>query len=150
VGGHLADRWGSRTVIVGCILLVAASFAIFLGGSWSLLLLAVGVLTLDIGVQGALVSNHTRVFALDPLAQNRINSLFTSSMFIGGAAGAAGAALAWSDGRWPAVCASAPFSQSRPPSPTGGSVAMIADVRMSANGTILPMQARSAWSAVPG
>jgi predicted MFS family arabinose efflux permease len=42
---------------------------------------------LDIGVQAGLVSNQARAFAVDPKAQGRINSLYMTATFFGGAVG---------------------------------------------------------------
>jgi predicted MFS family arabinose efflux permease len=50
-------------------------------------LLVIGVVVLDIGVQSGLVSNQTRAFAVDPKAQGRINSLYMTATFSGGAIG---------------------------------------------------------------
>ena len=47
-----------------------------------------GVIVLDIGVQSGLVSNQTRAFSVDPKAQGRINSLYMTATFFGGAVGA--------------------------------------------------------------
>jgi predicted MFS family arabinose efflux permease len=68
-----------------------------------LVALVMGVLVLDLGVQGALVANQSRVFALDPTAHNRVNTLYTTAMFVGGALGAIAATRAWIDGGWSAV-----------------------------------------------
>ena len=50
-------------------------------------MLVVGVIVLDMGVQSGLVSNQTRAFAVDPKAQGRINSLYMTATFLGGAVG---------------------------------------------------------------
>ncbi len=39
-------------------------------------------------MQSGLVSNQTRAFAVDPKAQGRINSLYMTATFFGGAVGA--------------------------------------------------------------
>ena len=94
--GRLSDNLGPRRVAA----LAAADRARLLrhpacsvnGGSVALV---IGVATMDAGAQASLVSNQTRSFALNPLAQNRINTLYTSSMFLGGALGSAGSTMVW-------------------------------------------------------
>ncbi|WP_058050560.1 MFS transporter [Janthinobacterium sp. Ant5-2-1] len=89
VGGRATDRLGSRTVIGLSIAIVTLSYLLLAGAASSLVLLVIGVIVLDIGVQAALVANQTRAFAVDPAAQGRINSLYMTATFIGGAAGVA-------------------------------------------------------------
>lgn len=87
LGGRAADRLGSRRVIGASIGIVILSFVVLAGAEWSLWLLIAGVVVLDIGVQSGLVSNQTRAFAVDPKAQGRINSLYMTATFFGGAVG---------------------------------------------------------------
>jgi MFS family permease len=88
-GGSLTDRIGSRNVIGVAIAIVGVSYLLLAGAEYSLALLVIGVVVLDIGVQAGLVSNQTQAFSVDPTAQGRINSLYMTATFSGGAIGVA-------------------------------------------------------------
>jgi len=87
LGGHASDRVGPRKVIAASIGIVTLSYLLLAGAEVSMIFLVVGVVVLDIGVQSGLVSNQTRAFAADPKAQGRINSLYMTATFSGGAIG---------------------------------------------------------------
>jgi predicted MFS family arabinose efflux permease len=87
LGGRASDRMGARAVIGASIGIVTLSFLLLAGANTSLIFLVIGVIVLDIGVQAGLVSNQTRAFAVDPKAQGRINSLYMTATFFGGAVG---------------------------------------------------------------
>lgn len=88
LGGRVADRIGTRAVVGASIGLVTLAYLLLCGANTSLICLVIGVVVLDIGVQAGLVSNQTRAFAVDPTAQGRINSLYMTATFFGGAVGA--------------------------------------------------------------
>lgn len=88
LGGRASDRLGTRTIVGASIGIVTAGYLLLAGANSSLAFLVIGVIVLDIGVQAGLVSNQTRAFAVDPKAQGRINSLYMTATFFGGAVGA--------------------------------------------------------------
>jgi len=103
LAGRIADRHGPALVIGAGALLAVLSWLVF--GLWGALPgLVLGVVVLDFGVQSALVANQGIVFALQPDARNRPNTVFVTVMFVGRTARSAGATFAWSLAGWPAIC----------------------------------------------
>lgn len=104
VAGRMADRRGARSVVWFGAALTLAAWVVL--GAWtSIAGLVVGVIVLDIGIQVALIANQHIIYALEPAARSRINTVFMTSMFLGGAAGSALSFAAWSYGSWPGVSA---------------------------------------------
>ncbi len=102
--GRLADRRGPRGVIGAGIALTALGF-VALWAIPGVAGLIAGVLLMDLGVQGAQVANQSVIYALQPDARGRLNTVFMGVMFTGGALGSGIAGLAWTLAGWPAVCA---------------------------------------------
>jgi predicted MFS family arabinose efflux permease len=104
LAGRLADRHGARGVIGAGIVLVIASFAVL--AVWPTLAgLIVGLILLDLGVQAAMIGNQSVIYALQPEARGRVNTVFMTGMFIGSAVGSGVAGFGWTIAGWPAVCA---------------------------------------------
>jgi predicted MFS family arabinose efflux permease len=102
LSGQIADRYGSTPVVLTAAALTSLSWMVF-GMSEALLGLALGVVLLDFAMQAALVANQSSVFALQPEARARLNTILMGSMFLGGALGSAGGTAVWQTGGWPAV-----------------------------------------------
>lgn len=97
--GRIADSKGPHFVVLVGAVLTLISWVIF--GLWSSLAgLIIGVIVLDFGIQSALVSNQHIIYALDPEARSRLNTIFMTAMFLGGAAGAALSTVVWNYGGW--------------------------------------------------
>ncbi|HET9691373.1 MAG TPA: MFS transporter [Acidimicrobiales bacterium] len=105
VAGRLADRELHRHATTGFALLVAASFVPTYAGRSHLGWLIVGIVALDMGVQGLQVTNQSLIYRLNPQARSRVNSAYMVCYFAGGAVGSAVAASVYEAGGWAAVCA---------------------------------------------
>jgi predicted MFS family arabinose efflux permease len=79
-------------------------FAVFGAFASSLVMIGVGVVLLDAGVQASHLANQTVVFGLDPTLRNRINAVYMVSYFLGGALGTLTAAPVWERWGWTGVC----------------------------------------------
>ncbi|MDB4865841.1 MAG: transporter permease [Cohnella sp.] len=103
--GRLADRVSPVRMVGFMITVAILSYLSFwlLGSSvWGLI---VGVILLDLGVQGGQVSNQARIYSLMPEARSRLNTVYMVSSFIGGAIGSSVGGYAWSRWGWNGTCA---------------------------------------------
>ncbi|MCM4076370.1 MFS transporter [Paractinoplanes hotanensis] len=102
--GRLHDRGLSlpATGVAWALLLVA--FGLALAGRNSVVTIVIAVVLLDAAAQTIGILNQTRLFTLSPGARSRLNTVYVTSNFLGGAAGSAAATLLWSAGGWAAVC----------------------------------------------
>ncbi|MCJ2126619.1 MFS transporter [Methylobacterium sp. J-077] len=106
LSGRFTDTRGAKPVVLGGSLMVALSFLVlWAGGTWSLVAVAFGVLLIDIGMNGALIANQTRAYALVPGARGRINTVLFTTLFVFGALGAFAGSQAFLVVGWPGVCA---------------------------------------------
>jgi predicted MFS family arabinose efflux permease len=96
--GRLTDRLGTRFLIGAGSLILLTAFTFVSQAERSLWMLAAGIALIDIGYRCVLLANQTRIYPLEPAAQARLNTVFMTSVFLGGAAGSlcGGAAAAWS------------------------------------------------------
>ncbi|MFL9872440.1 MFS transporter [Paraburkholderia megapolitana] len=101
--GKFADRRGPRAIISLSIALVAVSFVVFGLSGASIVGLVIGVIVLDVGVQGAQISNQSRIYALKPEARSRVNTVYMVCYFIGGAVGSGVGAVVWPAFGWVGV-----------------------------------------------
>ncbi|MCK6669058.1 MFS transporter [Enterobacter asburiae] len=103
--GGLADKGKSHLTTSAGLVLLLLSWAAILYGHISVLALIVGILVLDLTVQGVHITNQTVIYRVKPEARNRLTAGYMTSYFIGGAAGSLISASAWQHAGWSGVCA---------------------------------------------
>jgi len=103
LAGRWADRDLTRRTTTVFAVLVAASFVPLWLGGHDLGLMIVGILVLDVGVQGLQVTNQSIIYRLAPDARSRINSAYMVCYFIGGALGSAGGSWCYAHHGWTGV-----------------------------------------------
>ena len=103
VAGKYIARLGIfRFNCLGALMQLAA-WGMFLFGADHYLPIIAGILLLDIGMQCIQLSNQATLFELCPSASNRINTIFMSGYFLGGAFGTLLSGAAWEVAGWPGV-----------------------------------------------
>ncbi|OOJ23470.1 MFS transporter [Escherichia coli] len=102
--GGFADKGKSHhTTTFGLLLLLLSWLAIWFGHT-SVLALIIGILVLDLTVQGVHITNQTVIYRIHPDARNRLTAGYMTSYFIGGAPGSLISASAWQHGGWAGGC----------------------------------------------
>lgn len=102
--GRLADRGYAQWTTAGAALLVLAGWGALWLGAASMAWFLLGVLAVDIGLQGLHISNQNLVYTLAPEARARLNAVYMTAYFAGAAAGSAAGSAAWQAGGWAATC----------------------------------------------
>lgn len=102
--GRIADKKNPRIAIGYGIACILAGYIIFWFFRNSLAGVIIGIVLLDLGLQGVHVSNQTRVYALLPEARNRMNTVYMTMSFIGTSLGSGIGLLVWDINKWAGVC----------------------------------------------
>jgi predicted MFS family arabinose efflux permease len=103
--GGLNDKKDSRVLILGCILSCIVAYGVLGLASTSILGIIIGIIVLDFGIQGTMVSTQSVIYSLSDSERSRLNTVFIVSNFIGGALGSTLGAIAWNLYHWTGVCA---------------------------------------------
>lgn len=98
--GKKADKGGVTKVRFVAVGLVVVSILMMWFGQHSVVAMVVGVLLLDIGAQSIQVSNVAMMYTLDPSSHSRINTIYMSLFFTGGALGTLAGIFCWQLGGW--------------------------------------------------
>ncbi|MQY31748.1 MFS transporter [Nocardia aurantia] len=102
--GRLADRGHARTVTAIALVMLTLSWAAIAAAPWSLPLLALGVVALDLAIQALHVTNQQLIVAVDPTASSRLIAGYMIFYSLGSGTGAAVATTLYSVTGWSGVC----------------------------------------------
>lgn len=104
VGRYVRILGVKRLNYIGCaIIIIAWSIMYFFQDTY--IGFIVGIMLIDIGMQCIHLSNQTYVLTSLPSASNRVNTIFMTTYFIGGALGTFLAGLFWHSFQWNGVVA---------------------------------------------
>jgi predicted MFS family arabinose efflux permease len=101
--GKAGDKGWSFPATGLALALIAPAFALASPGGLSIARLVAAAIVLDLGVWSAQVLGQRTIYALRPDARSRLNGLFISVFFVGGAVGSASAGAGFERGGWTAV-----------------------------------------------
>ena len=102
--GRWADRGYNRMLTwLGCSILALSWGLLYLGGQ-ALIFYILGYGLISLGLAMVHSCNQNIIFRLNPIARSRINSIYMTFYFIGGACGSALGVFAWYHGGWITTC----------------------------------------------
>lgn len=104
LSGRLADRKLEHAGNLGSLSLLGLSFAFMLWQGWTLVGMVIGVVVLDFAASFNHISNQSRNYSLRPNATSRVNTVYMTTYFLGGAIGSGLGGWAWQNYQWTGVC----------------------------------------------
>jgi predicted MFS family arabinose efflux permease len=106
IAGRLADAGHTRIASYVAMIAAAVSFIPgMIGGTGGLYLLALTGIVLDFAVQMNMVLGQRAIYALDANSRGRLNALYMTAIFAGGAVGSAVASTLYTQIGWAGVVA---------------------------------------------
>jgi len=103
LSGKLSDRGHGTLASWGGLVMLLVSWLLMWDAAHALWLLVVGVILLDVAVQGVHINNQSVIYQLDAAARNRITSAYMTCYFIGGALGSIAGTAAYAQAGWHGV-----------------------------------------------
>lgn len=103
LAGHWADRGLARPATGIALVAAALAFALAGFGGHSIVLLALAAILVDVAVQTTLILGQHTIYALDPGARSRLNSVFIAMFFAGGAIGSQLGTVVYEAAGWSGV-----------------------------------------------
>lgn len=103
--GRLVDAMGPDRIVLAGVLCTGAGVLLLGLQPTGLLALALGLMAVDLGVQGSFVANQARIYAIDPAARSRMSGQLFLTAYLGAAACSAVISAFWHRWQWPGTCA---------------------------------------------
>jgi predicted MFS family arabinose efflux permease len=103
--GRLADRGRAHRATGSFFAAMLLSWALIADGRSSLAALILGIALLDLGIQGAQITNQSVIYGLVPSARSRLTTAYMTAVFASAAISSALASLLYGSGGWTAVSA---------------------------------------------
>jgi predicted MFS family arabinose efflux permease len=103
VFGKLADKGNPARSQLFAISLIILAVLLILFFPYNVISFIAAILFLDVGVQATQVTNIATIYTLDETAHSRINTVYMTMYFIGGALGTAAGVACWQAGGWQLV-----------------------------------------------
>lgn len=105
LAGHFVDRGYSGAVLLTGLLSAAVGWIVMLPAQdGQIIWLIIGVVLINVGQTAMLNASQTTCYELRPEARSRINAVFMTLFFAGGAIGGALAPIAWVNAHWTGTC----------------------------------------------
>ncbi|MCA9792650.1 MAG: MFS transporter [Candidatus Eremiobacteraeota bacterium] len=102
--GRYLDRLQVKQFLLALIAMMLLSYLVLLVSGPSIPTLVAAVILLDLGAQGASVSNQSEIYRLYSDARTRLNTIYKVVYFLGAALGSALSTWAWQHEGWAGVC----------------------------------------------
>ena len=102
--GKIADRGHGKQITWAGLSLLAVSWSFLYFGAQYLWSYIIGFGLINLGLASVHTSNQNVIFHLRPDAKSRLNAVYMTSYFIGGACGSALGIYAWHHGGWSMSC----------------------------------------------
>lgn len=109
IAAPIAGRWGDQGWVKGgtALAMVICMFAFLItklgnvGSSFTLAILVAAAIILDFGVAANMTLSQRVIFGLNPMLRGRLNAIYMTTFFMGGAIGSALGGWAYATGKWP-------------------------------------------------
>ena len=102
--GRLVDRLGPDRIVLAGVICTGGGVLLLGLQQAALPALAIGLMAVDLGVQGSFVANQARIYAIDPAARSRMSGQLFLTAYLGAAACSAVISTFWHQWGWPGTC----------------------------------------------